>query len=113
MDEQQIIETEIEATRETLNLETAKIAWKDLEVYFASGNVISISSNLDLTEVALQITKDNAVSLKDMLDSGIRQNDKKVGLDTGSRLWLENLFLTFSTEYVLYSSCVALPTTSM
>ena len=70
MDENQIIETEVEATKETLNLETAKISWKDLEVYFAGGNVISVSPELDLTEVALQFTEDNSKQLKDWMGKG-------------------------------------------
>ena len=70
MDENQIIETEVEATKETLNLETAMIAWNDLEVYFAGGNVISVSAELDLTEVALQITEDNSEQLKDWMTKG-------------------------------------------
>ena len=57
-------------TKESINLETAKIAWKDLEVYFAAGNVISVSPELDLTEVALQITEDNSEQLKDWTKKG-------------------------------------------
>jgi hypothetical protein len=60
-----------QATKDTINLETAKIAWKDLEVYFASGNVIHVSPELDLTNVALQITQDNVEQLKDWVSKGM------------------------------------------
>ncbi len=60
-----------EVTRETLNLETAKIAWKDLEVHFASGNVISVSPELDLIDVALVITKDDSTQLKEWTEHGL------------------------------------------
>jgi len=66
-----LFETPEAITKDSINLETAKIAWKDLEVYFAGGNVIHVSPELDLTEVALQITKDNAESLKDWMSKGI------------------------------------------
>jgi len=65
-----LFETPETVTKESINLETAKIAWKDLEVYFASGNVIHVSPELDLTNVALQITQDNAEQLKDWMNSG-------------------------------------------
>ncbi len=78
-------------TKDSINLETAKIAWKDLEVYFAGGNVISVSSELDLTEVALQITKDNAASLKDWMDKGmidvVADEQAKEYADTETTVW--------------------------
>ena len=58
-------------TKESINLETAKIAWKDLEVYFAGGNVISVSPKLDLIDVALVITEDNAEQLKAWTEQGL------------------------------------------
>lgn len=78
-------------TKESINLETAKIAWKDLEVYFAGGNVISVSSELDLTEVALQITKDDATSLKDWMSKGmidvVTDDQAKNYADTEASVW--------------------------
>ena len=78
-------------TKESINLETAKIAWKDLEVYFAAGNVISVSSDLDLTEIALQITKDNAVSLKEWMSKGmidvVTDEQAKDYADTETTVW--------------------------
>ena len=79
------------ATKESINLETAKIAWKDLEVYFAAGNVISVSSDLDLTEIALQITNDNAVSLKEWMSKGmidvVTDEQAKDYADTETTVW--------------------------
>ena len=78
-------------TKESINLETAKIAWKDLEVYFAAGNVISVSSDLDLTEIALQITNDNAVSLKEWMSKGmidvVTDEQAKDYADTETTVW--------------------------
>lgn len=58
------LEAEEVVTKESINLETAKIAWKDLEVFCAAGNVISVTPELDLIEVALVITEDNAENSK-------------------------------------------------
>ena len=64
-------ETAEDVTKESINLETAKIAWKDLEVYFAAGNVISVSPKLDLIEVALVITNDDSEQLKAWAEQGL------------------------------------------
>ncbi len=78
-------------TKDSINLETAKIAWKDLEVYFASGNVIHVSAELDLTEVALQITDDNAESLKHWMSKGmidvVTDKQAKEYADTEATVW--------------------------
>jgi hypothetical protein len=48
-----------EILRAKVNLETSTIAWKDLQRFFASGAAISVSADLDLVEVAFQISEDN------------------------------------------------------
>ena len=45
--------------REKINLETAQIAWNDLQQHFAGGNVMQVSADIDLVEVAFQMSKDN------------------------------------------------------
>ena len=93
MNGQQLTETEIEseATRETLNLETAKIAWKDLEVHFASGNVINVSPELDLIDVAMVITKDESEQLKAWTDQrlidSVTDQQAKIFHDTQATVW--------------------------
>ena len=78
-------------TKKSINLETAKIAWKDLEVYFAGGNVIAVSPELDLTEIALQITEDNSEQLKDWMDKGmidaVTDEQAKEYADTVASVW--------------------------
>jgi len=66
-----VLSEDQDASRETINLETAKIAWKDLEVYYAGGNVISVSPKLDLIDVALVITNDDAEQLKEWTEQGL------------------------------------------
>ena len=45
--------------REKVNLETSKIAWKDLQRYFACGATVFVASTLDLVDVAYQFSMDN------------------------------------------------------
>jgi len=42
-------------TEQRLNLETGKLSWKDLELFFAKGNLIRVEKSSDLIEVAALI----------------------------------------------------------
>ncbi|MCK9202284.1 MAG: DUF2288 domain-containing protein [Gallionella sp.] len=65
--------------RININLETSRIAWKELQVFFASGAVILVGEGLDLVEVAVQISKDNKAQVAQWLESGqiARVSDKQ------------------------------------
>ena len=84
-------ETAEDVTKESINLETAKIAWKDLEVYYAGGNVISVSPELDLIDVALVITNDDSEQLKAWTDQGlidaVTDDQAKNFVDTQATIW--------------------------
>lgn len=56
--------------RGQINLETAQIAWRELQRYFASGATIFISPALDLVEVAYQIAMDNAAQIAEWMEGG-------------------------------------------
>lgn len=56
--------------RININLETSRIAWKELQRYFASGSAIFVSEGLDLVEVAVQISKDNKAQVAQWMDAG-------------------------------------------
>ena len=56
--------------RFNINLETSRIAWKELQRYFASGAAIFVSEALDLVEVAAQISKDNREQVQQWMESG-------------------------------------------
>ncbi len=45
--------------RAKMNLETARIGWRELQRFFASGAAIYVSPALDLVEVAYQVSEDN------------------------------------------------------
>lgn len=42
-----------------LNLETSRIAWHDLQVYYARGHVVKVAPELDLLDVAAELSADN------------------------------------------------------
>lgn len=60
-------EAEIEKAK--LNLETAQVAWTELQRFFAQGSVIRVDSSLDLIEVAHHIARDDAETIRNWMTS--------------------------------------------
>ncbi len=56
--------------RAKVNMETARIAWRELQRFFASGAAIYVSRDLDLVEVAFQVSEDNRDMAARWMDSG-------------------------------------------
>lgn len=63
-------ETPAETFRARINLETSKIAWKELQRFFAGGKVLIASSDLDLVEVAFQMSEDNIEQIRQWATAG-------------------------------------------
>ncbi len=59
-----------EIFRAKVNLETSRIAWKELQRFFASGVAVAVDAELDLVEVALQFSKDNKAQVERWLLTG-------------------------------------------
>lgn len=59
-----------EVTRAKMNLETARIAWHELQRFFASGAAIYVDPALDLVEAAFQISEDNKAQVLAWMQSG-------------------------------------------
>ena len=53
-----------------VNLETAQIAWKELQRFFAAGVALTVAADLDLVEVALQMSADNAAQIQQWMQDG-------------------------------------------
>ena len=53
-----------------LNLETSQIAWKDLQRYFASGVALFVADDLDLIDVAFQMSEDHAAQIQQWMAAG-------------------------------------------
>ena len=54
-----------------LNSETAKIAWIELQRFFAAGQTLFVTSELDLIDVALAFQQDDAEQLQIWLQQNI------------------------------------------
>lgn len=59
-----------ELSRAQINLETAQIGWRELQPYFARGATVAVSADLDLVEVAYQISADNQSQVAQWVNSG-------------------------------------------
>ena len=57
--------------RAKVNLETSRIAWRELQRFFASGAAIYVSIELDLVEVAFQVSQDNAAQVAAWMEAGV------------------------------------------
>lgn len=53
-----------------INRETGRIAWNELERHFALGNVIYVSEDLDLVDVALRVSHDDKDSIARWMADG-------------------------------------------
>ncbi|WP_417518968.1 DUF2288 domain-containing protein [Marinobacter sp.] len=53
-----------------LNLETSRIRWHELQTYYARGQIVRVSNNLDLLEVASELTADNRALFEQWLAAG-------------------------------------------
>ncbi|MHC9510649.1 DUF2288 domain-containing protein [Kangiella sp. M94] len=52
-----------------LNGETAIVAWKEIERFFAKGNLLLIDQGVDLINCAADLSLDNAEAIKPLIDS--------------------------------------------
>ncbi len=56
-------------SKKELNLETSKIAWDELQRFFASGLAISVALELDLIDVAYHFSEDNKIQVENWINS--------------------------------------------
>ncbi len=77
--------TEHEVLKAKLNLETAQVAWTELQRFFAQGSVIWVDDTLDMIEVAHCIADDDSTAIKAWME------DSKVApvSDPQARQWLQ------------------------
>jgi hypothetical protein len=72
--------------REKVNLETSKIAWKELQRFFASGSAVFVASSLDLVDVAYQFSIDNKMRVAQWMQN----NQVALVSDQQAISWLES-----------------------
>ena len=71
--------------REKVNLETSKIAWKELQRFFASGSAVYVASTLDLVDVAYHFSIDN----KEQVTQWLQGHQVALVSDQQALEWLE------------------------
>ena len=80
-----------ELLKEDIHSETAKIAWSELQRFFAAGKAIYVSTDLDLVEVALQISNDNSSAVQQWMGKGqlapVSDDQARYWIDTDATVW--------------------------
>ena len=59
-----------EELKAKLNLETSRIHWHELQTYYARGQVVRVAPELDLLNVATQLSADNKAQFEHWLGNG-------------------------------------------
>jgi hypothetical protein len=72
-----------ELIRAKLNVETAKMAWSELQRFFAAGKILCVASGLDLIDVAFAFQQDNT----GQVESWLQQLKVSPVSDTQARDW--------------------------
>lgn len=77
--------------RAKVNMETSRIAWKELQKFFAGGAAVKVSPELDLIEVAYQMHSDNKAQFELWLKNGmvakVADEQALVWLNADIELW--------------------------
>ena len=77
--------------RDDIHSETSKIAWSELQRFFAAGKAIHIAIDLDLVEVALQFANDNSTLVAEWMANGkistVSDEQARHWYDTDASVW--------------------------
>lgn len=69
-------------SKQDMHQQTARISWKELELHFAKGVVLKVTSELDLVEVATSVANDNRQTIEALMNSGkLARLDTKTARD--------------------------------
>jgi len=71
--------------KQKFNLETGKLDWQEIQTHFARGVVIVVNQGLDLIDVAVKLSDDNAKVIEQLIDTG----DIVRAHDDHARSWVE------------------------
>jgi hypothetical protein len=74
-----------------INRETARLPWTELLKHFAAGNVVFVSKELDLIDVAVRISHDDKASIAQWMDDGkiakVSDHQAASWLEADATLW--------------------------
>ena len=77
--------------RDEIHSETSKIAWSELQRFFAAGKAIYVAVDLDLVEVAVQVSIDNSERVRQWMDTGkiapVSDEQARDWIDTDATVW--------------------------
>ena len=77
--------------RDEIHSETSKIAWSELQRFFAAGKAGYVSPDLDLIEVALQLSNDNSDQVRQWMDKGklapVSDDQARYWIGTDATVW--------------------------
>ena len=78
-------------SRDEIHSETSKIAWSELQRFFAAGRAIYVSADLDLVEVALQVSNDNSDLVRQWMDKDklapVSDDQARYWIGTDATVW--------------------------
>lgn len=90
---EEIKQAELQELVQKLNSETAKIAWSELQTFFAGGMTVYVSHKLDLIKVACELAEDNKVQVEDWMQQGLVANVS----DEQASAWLDSNIVVWAT----------------
>ena len=70
---------------ERIKAETAEIEWHDLARYYASGKAIFVAEEMDLVDVAYQMTQDN----KEVIENWLKEGKINQVTDEQAKEWFD------------------------
>lgn len=74
-----------------LNLETSRVHWHELQTYFARGQVVRVSPDLDLLDVAAELAADNKQRFAQWMEKGqvgdVVPETAQAWYDRNAELW--------------------------
>lgn len=78
--------TQEDLTKDKVNQETSKIAWTELQRFFAQGLAVYVSPSLDLVEAANAFAKDN----KPLVEKWMQQQQVHLVSDQQASEWIQS-----------------------
>ena len=80
-----------ELLRHEYHSQTARIAWHDLQTYYARGSVIAVSAELSLVDVAVQLAQDNTDCFQGWIANAqiaaVSEEQARQWYDANNTLW--------------------------
>ncbi|TXL17345.1 hypothetical protein BMR04_06315 [Methylococcaceae bacterium HT3] len=79
-------------SKDKVNQETSKIAWSELQRFFAQGLAVNVSPEMDLVEVADAFSKDDKVQVEQWMKNQLVH----LVTDRQAELWIKNDLLMWA-----------------